>query len=132
MNILPVVRYFLLSEDISTNPVDPKKVTVIDLLTTIRSKDDPAYPVLIPEICCTVWLTDGRRSGEAQIVCVEDETAEKLFASRRHVVQLSEDPLEVSIVAIRIGDCCFPNPGLFTFEFYWNGQKLAECPLRMR
>lgn len=132
MDVLPVVRYFLLSEDISTNPKDPKKVTVIDLLTTIRSKDEPPYPVLIPEICCTAWLTDGRKSGEAQIVCVEDETAEKSFASRSHVVQLSEDPLEISIVAIRIGDCYFPRPGLYTFEFYWNQTKLAECPLRMR
>jgi hypothetical protein len=132
MDVLPVVRYFLLSEDIATNPIDPKKVTVIDLLTTMRSKEDPAYPVLIPVICCTAWLTDGRKPGEAQIVCVEDETAEKVFASRPHVVELSEDPLEVSVVAIRIGDCGFPNPGLFTFEFHWNGKKIAECPLRMR
>ena len=83
MDILPVVRYFLLSEDVSTNPKDPKKVSVIDLLTTIRSADDPPYPVLIPEICCTAWLTDGRRSGEAQVVCVGGETAEKLFAAAR-------------------------------------------------
>lgn len=132
MNVLPVVRYFLLAEDFATNPINPKKVTVIDLLSTIWSEDDPPYPVVIPEICGVAWLTDGRRPGEAKIVCVSDEASEAIFASQPHTVHVGDDPLEVHIAAFRIVDCRFPSPGLYTFEFHWNQTKLAECPLRLR
>ena len=132
MDVVPVVRYFLLAEDFAANPVSPKKVSVIDLLVSIRPEDDPAYPILVKQICCVVWLTDGRRSGQAQIVCVDDETSEPLFSSGQHTIQLSNDPLEYFVAGFRMLDCRFPRPGVYTFEFRWNKTKLAECPIRVR
>ncbi|MGI8981054.1 MAG: hypothetical protein ACR2FY_17650 [Pirellulaceae bacterium] len=132
MDVSPVVQYFILAEDFLANPTNPKKVSIIDVLVAIRPEQEPAYPMLVKEICCVIWLTDGRRSGESQIVCVDDETSRPLFASSLHTIQLSHDPLEYFVAGFRMLDCRFPRPGVYNFEFRWNKTKIAECPLRLR
>src|SRR5687767_4289969 len=98
MNVAPIVRYLLLSQDFVIDPDDPLQITIINLRASYRVLED--YPALVEEICCVVVVTDGRGKGRVQVVCVDEETEMPLFAGQVHEVQCSQDPLELMIIPI--------------------------------
>lgn len=49
-----------------------------------------------------------------------------------HDVTFGADPLEVIGVPFRIRDCSFPYPGMYSIQFWYNGEKVEERPLRLR
>ncbi len=86
MSVAPVVRYMILCEDWSTDPHNPRRVNILGLLSNIRSVDEPAYPLLLPELCIFLALTEARGQGTAQITCVLEEDGRKIFATPRREV----------------------------------------------
>jgi hypothetical protein len=77
-------------------------------------------------------LTEGRGTGTAQIICVFEETGQRIFGSPQYQVQFGPDPLEVIGVPFRIRDCRFPYPGMYSIQFWYNDEKVEERPLRLR
>src|SRR5258706_15526146 len=132
MNITPIVRYFLIAEDYAADSENPQLIDAYRILSSIHSVDDPPFPALVEQICCIVGLTDGRGTGVAQVVSLEEETALPLFGSQPHEIILGRNPLEVTVVGFRILDCRFPRPGVYTFELHWNGESLVSYTLRVR
>src|SRR5207302_9747394 len=70
MAIKPVVRYMLLCDDWHLDPDNNRRVTVVGLISNIHALDDPPYPLLYPELCVFLALTEGRGEGEGKIICV--------------------------------------------------------------
>jgi hypothetical protein len=132
MNISPFVRYFIIAEDYAADPENSQFISALHILSSIHSVDDPPFPALVEQICCIVGLTDGRGTGIAQVVCLEEETGLPLFGSLPHKVVLGPNPLEVAVAAFRILDCRFPRPGAYTLELYWNDEPLISYTLRVR
>jgi hypothetical protein len=132
MAVAPIVRYMLLCEDWKAGPDNPSRVTIIGLISNIRALDQPPYPLLYPEICIFLALTEGRGQGEGQIVCVLEETGQKMFETAKRPIPFGPDPLEVVGVPFRVRDCRFPRPGLYSIQFWYDGAKLEERPLRLR
>src|SRR3954453_11199497 len=95
MPVIPVVRYMILCEDWETTADNPRLVNILGLLTNIHSIDEPAYPLNYEQLCVFLALTESRGSGDAQIVCVFDETAQRVFATPRRPIAFGDDPLEV-------------------------------------
>src|SRR3954464_6690000 len=126
MNIQPLVRYFLLAKDFVSDPDDSNGVSVFHLLNSIRSVDEPPFPILLPQLCCIVGLAGGRGTGTGQMVCLEEESGLPVFGSHPHPVVFSPDPLGFTVVSFRILDCRFPRPGIYSMEFFWNDESLAE------
>lgn len=58
--LVPVVRYLILCEDVHTEPAELQRVTLVGLLSSIRSVDDPPYPLLYQEFCAFLQLTGCR------------------------------------------------------------------------
>jgi hypothetical protein len=61
MAITPVVRYTLLCEDLRLDPQNSRRVTIIGLVSNIRSLDEPPYPLTYRELCVFLALTEEGR-----------------------------------------------------------------------
>jgi hypothetical protein len=128
----PIVRYMILCQNWTTDPENPRSINVFGLLSTIRSVETPPYPLVIPGMCVVLVLTEGRGAGTGQVRCVFEEFDETVFVTPVHPVQFGPDPLDVVGVAFRVGRCRFPRPGLYSIQFWYNGRKLEDRPLRLR
>ncbi len=132
MPVQPVVRYMILCEDWDADPENPRRISILGLLTNIHSLEDPPYPLLYPELCVVLALTGGRGKGDAQIACVLEETGQAIFETPKRQVEFGPDPLEVLGFAFRIRDCRFTDPGMYSVQFWYNGRPLEERPLLLR
>jgi hypothetical protein len=131
-DIEPVVRHMLLCDDVQRDPTDPHKVNVLGLVSTIRSSGEPPFPFRHPELCVYVVLTGGRGTGEAEVAAVHADSDRLIFSTPRHALKLGPDPLAIRGMAFRIRGGLFPQPGLYWFEFRYNGKALARQPLVVR
>jgi len=132
MNVIPVVRYMILSDDWGFDQANPRRLNVLGLLTNIDSLDDPPYPLLYPQIVVQLMLTGGRGTGEAQIVFVFQDTGQRIFGTPKQAITFGSDPLAVGGVFFRIRDCLFPFPGLYSAQFWYNDVLVEERPLLLR
>ena len=128
----PVVRHMILCEDWIAAPQDAPRVTIIGLLTNIRAIDQPPYPLVYRQLCIFLTLTDGRGEGKGKIVCRFEETGETVFQTPDRSIEFPADPLEVVGVPFRIRDCPFPQPGMYSLEFWYDSERLQTCSLRLR
>lgn len=132
MAVVPVVRYMILCEDWEVDALNPRKVDILGLLNNVDSLDEPKYPLLIPEICVFLFLTETRGVGTVEIVCTYEETSQIVFRTPKRTVAFQNNPLEVVAVSFRIKDCRFPQEGIYSFQFCYNGEVVEQRPLRMR
>ena len=132
MAIKPIVRYMLLCDDWRLDPQNNRRVTIIGLISNIHAIEDTPYPLFYREMCVFLALTEGRGQGEGKIVCVVEESGQKVFETRTRSIAFAPDPLEVVGVPFRIRDCSFPQAGLYSVQFWYNGELVEERPMRMR
>jgi hypothetical protein len=130
--VKPVVRYMILCEDWQADPNKPRRVNIFGLLSNIRSIDEPPYPLLYRELCVFLALTEARGSGDVEIVCVLEETGQRVWRTPKRRIRFGKDPLEVLGVPFRIRACHFPRPGLYSIQLWYNGEVVEERPLRLR
>lgn len=130
----PVVRNLIVSEDIQTNPANPREVTLVNLLSAIRSLEQPAFPLLHRELCIFVQLSDCRGSGEIEVRIAHADSGEWAYPgpSAPWKAMLPNDPLEVVGLPFRIRNVEFAEPGLYWIQFWYNGDVLAQQPLLLR
>lgn len=132
MALNPVVRYMILCQDWGLDPENPLRLNVYGLVTTIQSLETPPYPLLYGDLCVLLMLTEGRGTGAGQIRCIYEGPAEMVFTSAVHPIRFGNDPLDVVGVPFRIQACRFPTAGLYSVQFWYNDERLAERPLRLR
>lgn len=131
-NLAPIVRHMLICEDVRTHPDSPKKVNVFGLLSTIRAAEYETYPLCLPNLCIYLQITGGRGSGAGQIVAVQADSEQFVFASLAHPLVLGNNPLAVRGLVFRIQDCIFPQPGLYWIQFRFDDRTIAEQPLVLK
>jgi hypothetical protein len=132
MSLVPIVRYMILCEDWAYPPDGSGRPNIFGLLTTIRSSGQPPYPLNYPQLSVYVALTEARGKGEVHINCIHEETGTVVIESPPRPVVFGNDPLAVVGAAFRFKNCLFPQPGLYSVQFWYNDSKLAEHPLRLR
>jgi len=132
MAIKPVVRYMLLCDDWRPDPTNNRRITITGLISNIHALDDPPYPLVYEELCVFLALTEGHGQGRGKIVCVYEETDQKVFETRPRPIAFGTDPLEIIGVPFRIRDCTFPRAGIYSMQFWFEGEMVEECPLRLR
>jgi hypothetical protein len=132
MAITPVVRYMLLCDDWRLDPANNRRLTIIGLISNIHALGDPPFPLFYKEMCVFLALTDGHGQGEGKIACVYEASGQKVFETRSRPITFGPDPLEVLGVPFRIRDISFPQPGLYSVQFWYEGVLVEERPLRLR
>lgn len=128
----PVVRYLIVCEDVQTDPDNPRRVTLVGLISNLRSLEEPPFPILYRELCIFLQLTGCRGSAEGYIVVQQADSDQMVFRTATRTVPFSNDPLEVVGVTFRIRDCLFPEAGLYWVQFWYKDQMLAQQPLIWR
>jgi len=130
--LLPIVRHVILCEDVVADALNPRRVSVIGILSAISSEDDPAYPVLYEELCIFLQLTGCRGPGDIRIDVQFADTGDVAFQNRTRTLQLPVDPLEIAVFVFRIRNCLFLQPGLYWVRVWYNNQQLAQQPLVLK
>jgi hypothetical protein len=128
--IPPVVRHMLLCDDVTRNPDNPEKVSLIGLTSVVRAVED--FPILVSQLCVYLVFTNGRGSATIQIVIREAETGRKVTGGHPHRVKFAGDPTRVQGLILRLRDCVFPEPGLYQVELHVDEKAVAEEPLLVR
>jgi hypothetical protein len=122
----------LLCDDWHLDPANNQRVTIVGLITNIHAVDDPPFPLLYREMCVFLALTDWHCQGEGNIVCIFEASGQKVFETRSRPIDFGPDPLEVLGVPFRIRDISFPQAGLYSVQFWYEGELVEERPLRLR
>lgn len=130
--ILPIVRYLILCDDVQTDDDGPRRVTLVGLIGTLRSLEDPSYPILKREFCAYLQLAECRGAARCRIDIQHADSGDVIYRTRTRIVPLTSDPLEVVGVTLRLRDCLFPEPGLYWVQFWYNDRMLAQQPLILR
>jgi hypothetical protein len=128
----PTVRYLIVCEDVQTAPDNPRRVTLVGLLSAIRSMGQPPFPVLYREICVFLQLTECRGPADARIEIQHADSGQVVFRTRTRTVPFSSDPLEVVGATFRIRNCVFEEPGLYWVQFWYNEAMISQQPLILR
>jgi hypothetical protein len=126
--LLPVVRYLIICEDI---PAHQHRISLINLLGTLRSSSQPPFPFCCPRFCVHARLTECRGVGEVRLEIEEEDTQTIIHqtASRRY--NFGNDPLRVFGASFRIRDCVFPAAGLYWVQLCYNDVVVFQEPLRV-
>jgi hypothetical protein len=128
----PVVRYLIVCEDVRVDPDNPRRITLVGLISAIRSIEQPAFPLLYAEICVFLQLTECRGPAEGRIEIRHADSGQVVFRTRTRTVPFSSDPLEVVGVTFRIRNCLFHEAGLYWVQFWYNEEMIAQQPLLLR
>jgi hypothetical protein len=128
----PTVRYLILCEDVQTDPDNPRRVTLVGLLSAIRSLEQPPFPLLYREVCVFLQLTECRGPADGRIEMHHADSGQVVFRTRTRTIPFGRDPLEVFGATFRIRNCLFQEPGLYWVQFWYNEQMLAQQPLLLR
>ena len=128
----PTVRYLIVCEDILTDPAVPQQVSLLNLVSSIRSQIQPPYPLSHPELCVFVQLTECRGSASCRVEVVQADSNDAIFQTRTRAVAFPTDPLEVVGLSFRLRNCSFPEAGLYWIQFWYNDAMIAQQPLLLR
>jgi len=128
----PTVRYLILCEDIQTDPEEPRRITLVGLISALRSLEQPPFPLLYRELCVFLQLTECRGPADGRIEIQHADSGQVVFRTRTRTIPLPNDPLEVVGVAFRLRRCLFREAGLYWVQFWYNEQMIAQQALLLR
>ena len=78
----PTVRYRIVCEDVQRDPDNLRRVTLVGLISAIRSLEQPAFPLLYREICIFVQMTECRGHADGRIEIHHADSAQVVFRTR--------------------------------------------------
>lgn len=130
----PVVRSFIICEDITTDLQNPRRVTPVNVLSTIPSSAEPPYPYSHPQLCVYIQLIECRGSGSVRVEIREAdmEEAKAVYRSESYSVSFPNRPLDVYSLRFRIRNCEFPAPGSYWVQVWYNDKLLGQLLLDLR
>jgi hypothetical protein len=111
---------------------NPRRVTLVGLISAIRSVEQPAFPLFYQEICVFLQLTECRGAAEGRIEIQHADSGQVVFRTRTRTIPFGNDPLEIVAVTFRLRNCLFQEPGLYSVQFWYNEQMIAQQPLLLR
>ena len=128
----PTVRYLILCEDVQTHPANPHHVTLVGLISTIHSVEEPHFPLLYREMCVYLLLTECRGQADGRIELQHADSGQIVFRTRTRTIPFGSDPLEVQGISFRLRNIFFSEAGLYWVQFWYNEQMIEQQPLLLR
>jgi hypothetical protein len=128
-SVSPTVRVMIVCDGVLTDPRNPKRVTLVNLVSSIRPTGEPAYPHRQAELGVFVQLTECRGPGRVRVEIGAADSDEVVFSTPDRLVAFPNDPLGVHGLRFRILRCRFPAPGLYWVEFWYDNRELARQPI---
>jgi hypothetical protein len=129
--LLPVIRHMIVCKDIPIDPAHPQRVTLVNLLSGIRSPSQPPFPYRCPKLCIYLQLTACRGTAEVRLQIEEADTQTVVFRTPLQRASFGNDPLQVFNMFFRIRGCIFPSAGLYSVQLCYNASVISEEPLNL-
>lgn len=129
---LPSVRYLIACEDVEIDPLNSKRVSLVGLLSAIRSLDQVPYPLLYRELCVFLQLTECRGTSAIRLNVQHADSGLVIFRTKTRTLDWGNDPLEVLGVTFRLRDILFPQAGLYWLQQWYNDSMIAQQSLLLR
>lgn len=131
--IPPVVQYMILCDDVLPDPQRPGKLMIVGLTTLLRWPEGSTIPLRLEKLVVLLILSDGRGTGTAEIVCINEETGKQLFGSGARPLSFEgKDPSLPYGVTFKVLNCRFPDPGVYSVQFHFDGQVLSKQTIIVR
>jgi hypothetical protein len=128
-DIAPVVRTLIACEEIRPDVVNPRQLSLLRVVSTIRAT---AYPALRPQFAAFAVLTGGRGAGELRLEIRQADTDVALYASTRQRISFPADPLALCGLSYRVRNLVFPAPGLYWVQLYFENSMIADLPVVLK
>jgi hypothetical protein len=125
----------LLCDDVWIDPDNPTCTNIKCLMGNIVALEKPPFPIVRELICVYLVLTEcyGTGVGQIRVVYTDSEQEEPLFGSPLRTLDFAGySPLDLLGVVFRLEACPFPKAGRYAVQFWYDGQKVEERPLRLR
>jgi hypothetical protein len=122
----------ILCEDIISDPSNPKRISLVNVVNSIRSMYQPRYPFRHPQLCAFIQLTGCRGPGKFRAEIREADTDEVIFATKTRQEAFPNNPLAVHGLHFRFRYCGFPRPGLYWLAFIFDNQVLVQQSITLR
>lgn len=130
-DVLPIIRHMIVCEDIPVDPAHPQRVTLVNLLSSIRSTSQPPFPFCCPRLCVYVQLTECRGVAEVNLRIEQADTQTIIFRTPLRRVSFGNDPLQVFNMFFRLRNCTFPSAGLYWVQLWYNNTVIFQEPLKL-
>jgi hypothetical protein len=130
--VTPVVRYLIVCEDVQIDSNNPHRITLVGLISAIRSLDQPPFPLLYPEICVFLQLTECRGPAQGRIEIQHADSGNVAFRTQTRSIPLGNDPLDIFGVTFRLRNCLFHQAGLYWVQFWYNDVMIAHQAVLLR
>jgi hypothetical protein len=122
----------IVCDDVLTDPQRPGKPVLVGLICLVTPDTDPPYPYTLDQMCVFLILTEGRGTGTCQLRLVFELTGQVVWQTRPQTVVFGPDPLALSGLLFRDHGIPFPFQGVYSLEFWYNGQLLAQQQILAR
>jgi hypothetical protein len=130
--VQPTVRYLIVCEDVQTDPANSRRVTLVGLLSAIRSLEQPPFPLLYRGICVFLLMTECRGPADGRIEIHHADSGQVVFRTQTRSIPFASDPLEIVGATFRIRNCLFQSAGLYWVQFWYNEEMIAQQSLILR
>jgi uncharacterized protein DUF6941 len=127
--VQPHVRFMAICEDMA---IENKKISLLHLILNLVAKDSPPFPVIVPQICVFIGLTEARGAAEFFLKIVHADSDTAVFTSKKRAHDFGHDPLKVHGIPFRIHNCTFATAGLYWIQFWFNSALLGQQDLFLR
>ena len=104
--------------------IEDKLTNKKSLIGIFNSIAHPSYPCRHPALCVFVSLTEGHRTAQARLRIVREETAQPI-AEVNGKIEFPDVNMVVEI-AFNFMGLEFPEPGLYSIEFYCDDALVLE------
>ena len=131
-NVQPIVRHLIPCEDVLVDEANPRRLTLVGLISAIHSREEQPFPLRYRELCVFVQLTSCRGPAEGRVEIQHADSSEVVFRTQHRVIPIPTDPLNVFAVTFRIRNCLFQQPGLYWVQFWYKELMISQQPLVLR
>jgi hypothetical protein len=131
--LTPTARYMILCHDVVKDDRWPGKSVLVGPISLINWPEGRTEALTFPELPVYLVLTDGRGKGQVWISCVNEETNAEVFASQKKTLSFEgKDPTGLYVGVLRVRNCKFDYPGVYTFHLLFEGEEVAHCTVHVR
>ena len=125
----PVLKGVYVCDDVVGNPVGGKPM-IVNLWNAIRVPRGESIPYTLKKLCVFAWLRGGRGRVTFRVEVVSSETGFRIGQARFFGYEFT-NPNATLYGRFMLEDVTFPAPGIYTVEFFCDGEFLDDQPIQV-
>lgn len=125
----PIVRYFILCDDVEADPINPLRITIRRLLNKLYSSAEPPFPFVCPQFRVLALFACCPSRGDLLLRIVREGGVHPVFQTAVRRMRFVGGPLVTAGARFTIENCRFPEAGLYWVECVFSGMVLARQAL---